>query len=174
MPGGGIAKLLDGSATFGPKISAGLQSKGVVKGTADYESFLLAAQTLLDSADPINYTAGVVDGRGILMFEVVGNGAENLPDQVVPNDLMANVPAGTVPSPLAGSAPLASLMDLTQVSTTTTGTDLALVRFTAGDHSSFLDPSTSAVVTTVMHGAMATFLATDGGAVSISHEDVVK
>ena len=35
MPGGGIAKLLDGSPTFGPEIAAGLQAQaGISKGTA--------------------------------------------------------------------------------------------------------------------------------------------
>jgi dienelactone hydrolase len=174
MPGGGIAKLLDGSVSFGPKIAAGLGAKGVIKGTADFESFLGAAQTLLDSADPINYAAAATAERGILMFEVVGDGAENLPDQVVPNNVMALAPVGTVPSPLAGTDPLAALMGLTSVSTMTTDSDLALVRFTAGDHGSILSPVASPLVTSVMQNAMATFLATDGGTVSISNETVVK
>ncbi len=161
MPGGGIAKLLDGSASFGPKIEAGLAAKGVVKGSADYESFMGAAQTLIDSADPINYAADIGAGRGVLLFEVLG-------DAVVPNNVLTDAPAGTVPSPLAGTDPLAFFMGLQAVNVTTTGTDLQTqLRFTAGDHSSILDPTSSLAVTQAMQKAMATFLATDGGVVDV-------
>lgn len=175
MPGGGIAKLLDGSITFGPRISAGLAAKGVLKGTAAYESFLGATQTVIDSADPINYTTATVNGRGVLLFEVIGNGANSLPDQVVPNNVMAKAPAGTVRSPLAGTDPLATYLGLTPVSSTTSNSSQkAWLRFTAGDHGSILSPTASPAVTTVMQGAMATFLATNGATVSISDVTVVQ
>lgn len=168
MPGGGVAKLLDGSASFGPKIAAGLAAKGVLKGTADYESFLGAAQTLIDSGDPINYATATTSGRGVLLFEVVGDGAGFLPDQVVPNNVLANAPAGTVPSPLAGTDPFATVMGLTRLTTTTAGlSQKAWMRFTAGDHSSLLSPTASMAVTAVMQEAMATFLASDGNLVAI-------
>ncbi len=168
MPGGGIAKLLDGSATFGPRIAAGLAGNGVVKGTATYESFLGATQTVIDSGDPINYATTVGTGRGMLLFEVLG-------DQVVPNNVMADAPVGTVPSPLAGTDPLAFFMGLQSLSTTTTGTDLqAQLRFISGDHSSILDPTGDALVTSVMQTAMATFLATDGATVTVSDPSVLE
>jgi dienelactone hydrolase len=176
MPGGGIAKLLDGSATFGPRIAAGLAAKGVLKGSADYESFLGATQTVIDSADPINYTAATASERGILLFEVIGDGANSLPDQVVPNNVMAKAPAGTVRAPLAGTDPLATYQGLTpMINSTTSNSNLkAWLRFTAGDHGSILSPAASPVVTTVMQGAMATFLATNGATVSISDVTVVQ
>ncbi|MBE0504615.1 MAG: Ig-like domain-containing protein [Desulfuromonadales bacterium] len=175
MPGGGIAKLLDGSASFGPKIAAGLATKGVIKGTAAYESFLGATQTVIDSADPINYTAATVTGRGVLLFEVVGDGAGALPDQVVPNNVMAKAPVGTVRAPLAGTDPLAAFMGLTPISSTTSNSSLkAWLRFTAGDHASILSPAASPAVTTVMQGAMATFLATNGATVAIADTTVVQ
>lgn len=175
MPGGGIAKLLDGSATFGPKIAAGLATKGVIKGTSAYESFLGATQTVIDSADPINYTTATGSGRGVLLFEVVGDGADSLPDQVVPNNVMAKAPVGTVRAPLAGTDPLAAFMGLTPISSTTSNSSLkAWLRFTAGDHASILSPAASPAVTTVMQGAMATFLATNGATVSISNTTVVQ
>lgn len=169
MPGGGIAKLLDGSASFGPQVAAGLATKGVLKGSADYESFLGAAQTVIDSADPLNYATATTSGRGVLLFEVVGDGAGSLPDQVVPNNVFANAPVGTVPSPLAGTDPLATFMGLTRLTTTTTGlSQKAWMRFTAGDHSSLLSPAASLAVTSVMQEAMATFLASDGSLVAIA------
>lgn len=169
MPGGGIAKLLDGSASFGPQIAAGLAAKGVVKGSAEYESFLGAAQTVIDSGDPINYAPATSSGRGVLLFEVVGDGAGSLPDQVVPNNVLANAPAGTVPSPLAGTDPLATFMGLTRLTTTTAGlSQKAWMRFTTGDHASLLSPAASLAATTVMQEAMATFLASNGNLVAIS------
>lgn len=169
MPGGGIAKLLDGSASFGHQIAAGLAAKGVLKGTADYESFLGAAQTVIDSGDPINYASATTSGRGLLLFEVVGDGAGSLPDQVVPNNVLANAPAGTVPSPLAGTDPLATFMGLTRLTTTTAGlSQKAWMRFTVGDHASLLSPTASLAATSVMQEAMATFLATDGGLVAVT------
>ncbi len=190
MPGGGIAKLLDGSATFGPVIEAGLAAAGVVKGTAEYESFMGAAQTLMDSGDPINYTQAsnptrdTVSGRGVLMFEIVGDGSDNLPDQVIPNNVMALAPSGTIPAPLSGTDPLFTYMGLLPASTyiglmpanaTVSGTDLKqVVYFTAGDHSSILDPGANGIVTAVMQTAVATFFATDGDTLTISDTSVVE
>ncbi len=181
MPGGGIAKLLDGSARFGPVIAAGLAGAGVVKGSADYESFMAAAQTLIDSGDPINYTQAshpardAASGRGVLMFEIVGDGEGNLPDQVIPNNVMALAPAGTVPAPLSGSDPLATALGLTPASNSETGSNLKrVIRFTAGDHSSILDPSANETVTTVMQTAIAAFLASDGDTLTISDTSVVQ
>jgi alpha-beta hydrolase superfamily lysophospholipase len=58
-PGGGIAKLLDASAAFGPVVSGGLAGQGVLEGTSNYEQFLFFAQTVVDSGDPLNYTAAL-------------------------------------------------------------------------------------------------------------------
>ncbi len=181
MPGGGIAKLLDGSATFGPVIAAGLAAAGVNKGSVEYESFMGAAQALMDSGDPINYTQAsnpsrdTASGRGVLMFEVIGDGGSNLPDQVIPNNVTSLAPSDTVMAPLSGTDPLFTYMGLTPVSTSVSGTDLKhVVRFTVGDHSSLLDPTGSAAVTAVMQTAMTTFFATGGGTLTISDTSVVE
>ncbi len=177
MPGSGIAKLLDGSATFGPVIAAGLaDAAGVIKGSADYETFMAAAQTLLDSGDPGNYASAATTGRGILQFEIVGDGDSILPDQVIPINVLADAPTGTVPAPLSGTDPLATLMGLSNVSTSTVGSgaQLAQIRFSVGDHRSLLDPTASSVATTVMQTAMTTFLAANGLTVYISDTSVVE
>ncbi len=181
MPGGGIAKLLDGSASFGPVIAAGLAGVGVVKGTADYESFLAAAQTLIDSGDPINYTQASnptrdsASGRGVLMIEVIGDGDSNLPDQVIPNNVTTLAPADTVAAPLSGSDPLFNYLGLTPASDSVSGTNLKhVLRFTSGDHRSILDPTANATVTTVMQTAIATFLASDGNTFTVSDTSVVQ
>lgn len=168
MAGGGIGKMFDGSAVFGPRLESGLAAKGVLKGSADYESFIGAFQTVVDTADPINYAAYTTVGRDVLLFEV-------LDDQAVPNNVMADAPAGTVPSPLAGTDPLAFFMGLEVVDTTTTGSEFkAQLCFISGDHSSLLDPTSDPLVTSVMQGAMATFLATDGGMIVVADDTVLE
>ena len=62
---GGIAKLLDSSASFEPIVTAGLAAAaGITKPSSSYESFLIAAQTLLDSTDPINFSTTIGAPQG--------------------------------------------------------------------------------------------------------------
>ncbi len=86
VPGGSIARFAEASASFGPVIRAGLASKGVYPGTAEYESFFLVWQTVLDSADPINWAAAAATNTPILLHEVIN-------DQVIP-ELCAHLTAG--------------------------------------------------------------------------------
>ncbi len=179
-PGGGIAKLLDGSVSIGPEITAGLAAAaGLTKGTSEYEAFFGAAQTVLDAADPINYAAATASGRGLMMFEVIGDGALNLPDQVVPNHVgtlakvFKDAPVGTAPAPLSGTDPLSSQMVLTRVSGASAsagavGGGTPWLRFTGGDHGSILNPTASLLVTQTMQTAAVGFLAGGGLGFDIS------
>lgn len=181
MPGASLAKLLDGSASFGPVIAAGLAASGVVKGTADYEAFLGAAQTVIDPADPINYVDRVRSGRGVLLFEVIG-------DLVIPNTVPdANTPANTTPGLLAGTAPFATFAGLTQYNASASGSNLAAwVRFSTDNdgnahHGSVLTPddatdSASAVSAAVffeMQSELATFLASDGAVLTVTDDTYI-
>ncbi len=152
MPGGGIAQLLNGSESFGPKIRAGLEAKGVSAGTPEFDAFFIAAQTVLDSADPINFGVAAVAKHLIHMTEVIG-GNSSPSDQVIPNRVEG--------APLSGTEPLAAVMSLPAV-TVPGGTGPGIVRFTAGDHSSILRPTASLDVTLEMQTETATFLATNG------------
>ncbi len=70
VPGGGIAQLLNGSPTFGPQIRAGLAAAaGLQPGTPQFDQFFLIAQTVIDSADPINWAA-FAGNKAILLHEV--------------------------------------------------------------------------------------------------------
>jgi len=175
MSGGGIAKLLDGSAAFGPVIEAGLGLSGVNKGTAEFESFLASAQMMIDAGDPINYASTIADAaytQGVLMFEVVGDGATNPSDLVVPNSVPdTNDTSSTVPAALSGTEPLITNMGLIQYNADNATTNLkAVVKFSAGHHSSLLKSTdandevdaTSAIVMTEMQTQAAEFLNTDG------------
>ncbi len=168
VPGGGIARLLEASPTFGPRIRAGLAaSAGLQPGTATYDSFFGATQQVIDSADPVNYAFATAQ-KSILLHEVVGNGTDVLPDQVIPNAV-----AG---APLSGTEPLIRSMGLsTLTSTTLSDTRVrGVVRFVAGDHGSLLSTEASLLATREMQGQMASFLASGGTAVLIQNTAVIR
>ncbi len=160
-PGGGIANLLIGSPTFGPRIIAGLAAAGVQQGTAEFNLFVLATQTVVDAADPVNLGANASLLNNILLHEILG-------DQVVTN---------TVPgAPLSGTEPLIAAMGLTSYSESAFNPDGldAAVRFTAGDHGSLLSPAASPAATAEMQGQMAAFQATGGTTLNITNTDVIQ
>ena len=164
VPGGGVAGLLAGSPTFGPIINAGLAQAGITPGTPDYDAFLGAAQTVVDSGDSINF-AFATAGKSILAQEVVGD-ATHLPDQVIPN----SVPT----APLSGTEPLLAALGLSSLTSTTAGPSIrGAVRFTQGVHGSLLDPTSSPAVTAEMQGEMATMLVSGGQLVRISDPSVI-
>ncbi len=175
VPGGGIARLLDGSLTFGPRIRAGLAASGVVAGTPTFDSFLGAAQQAIDSADPVNFAAvASAAGNRILLHEVVGvpggTVAEgNATDQVIPNSV-----AG---APLSGTEPLIRALGLASVTgpiaPDANGLRVA-VRFVAGDHGSILSPAASPAATAEMQGQMASFIVSNGTAVQVSNTSVIR
>ncbi len=138
-----------------------------------FAQFTFIAQTVTDAGDPINYVnALAATETPTLLFEVVGNGADNLPDQVVTN---------TAPStPLGGTEPLISLLGLPGVSETTQGS--GAVRFAYGHHGSILDPrpndaspdaEKSARVTQEMQTQMAGFYATKGQVIMVNDPEVI-
>lgn len=165
-PGGGLARMLDGSPTFGPRIRAGLAQAGVEAGTPDFDSFLGAAQTVIDSGDPINF-AFATAGKRILLQEIVGDGADVPPDMVVPNRV-----AG---APLSGTEPLIAAMGLQSITGTTQSASgiRGVVRFLRGDHGSLLDPASFPDATAEMQGEMASMLVSDGHAVQVANPSVI-
>jgi hypothetical protein len=160
-PGGGIANLLLGSPTFGPRIIAGLAAAGVEQGTTEFNLFMLATQTVIDSADPINHGANASLVNNVLLHEIIG-------DQVITN---------TVPNaPLSGTEPLIAAMGLTSYSESAfdaAGID-GVVRFIEGDHGSLLSPAASLAATVEMQKQLAAFQATLGTTVNINDSSVVQ
>ncbi|WP_295686464.1 hypothetical protein [uncultured Nevskia sp.] len=187
--GGGIGKLLDGSAAFGPRISAGLlASAGIAEGSDNYETFTRFAQTLVDSGDPQNYAVAARAAHPIYASEVIGDG-------VVPNVVVSNCSTSTAGLSCSNSASadrvlLAGLLSGTEPLLRTLGlqiigplivpyaaqapligTDLGVaVQFADGNHGSILDPgldATSAAVTCEMQRQAASFLASNGTALPL-------
>ena len=166
VPGGGIARLLDGSVSIGPQIRAGLSQAGVEQGTPEYDQFFLAAQTAVDSADPINF-ARFTGGKALLLQEVVGSDSSPS-DQVVPN----NVPG----APLSGTDPLIAALGLNVIDSSAQSADPIRVatRFTSGEHGSLLDPTSAPAVTAEMQGEMASLFLSGGHAVQVTNPAVLK
>ena len=218
-PGGTFSKLIDASASFGPRVSSGLGCSGVFEGTDTYETFLRFAQHLTDPGDAINYAVAANANHPIHMIEVIN-------DAVVPNSTESTCPstlpaglsvtaAGTTPTDvlaanaaagstllaacpgsasqdetinsgfLSGTDPLVALMglDVTGPITAATVTPTCVsgdrvVQFAAGtaEHSTLLTPDNSATptpdadflaATLEMQGEIASFLASNGAAISI-------
>ena len=166
VPGGGIAQLLNGSPTFGPQIRAGLGAAGIQPGTPDFDQFLLITQTVIDSADPVNYGFASQTDR-LLMHLAIGGGSV-LPDQVVP----INVPG----APLSGGNPLAAVLGLQSITASTTNANgiRGVTRFIQGDHGSLLSPTASAATTAEMQGQMASFVVSNGTAVQVQNTTVIR
>ncbi|BBP45318.1 lipase [Thiosulfatimonas sediminis] len=167
MPGLQMAYLLSGSSNYAPEIAAGLAANGIQVPSAEYQQFLLAAQTVVETADPLNYVTELTNPT--LLFEVVGDGGDNLPDQTIPN----SVPM----APLAGTNPWIRLQGLNEL--TGSGAvegQLGVMKFTDGYHGSILIPSDEddQLVTQTMQEAMASFLATGGTSVSVSDDSTIK
>lgn len=153
VPGGGIAKLLDASKSFGPRIKAGLGCLGVVEGTDNFETFLRFAQHLTDPGDPINFAVAANTNHPIHMIEVIG-------DLVVPNSAATATPGTAtqdqtaIAAFLSGTDPLYTLMGLAVTGPITAGTGTAapasadrVVQFAAGtaQHGSLLTPDADSV-----------------------------
>jgi hypothetical protein len=139
----------------------------VQPGSPEFNRFLGAAQQVLDPVDPINYGFASAQ-NAILLQEVIGNGSDFLPDQVIPN----SVPG----APLSGTEPLIRALGLPALTATTQAANgvRGAVRFTAGDHGSLLSPAASLAATVEMQGQMASLLSTGGAAVLIQDTSVIK
>ncbi len=127
--------------------------------------FAFAAQTVLDAGDPNNYAQTMTATTPVHMMTVVGDGGDNLPDQVIPV---------TTSLPLAGQAPFAAIAGLEQISVTATGDPVSgLVLFNQGAHASSLSPEASAAATTEMQREVAGFLSSDATIIPITDTSVV-
>ena len=163
VPGGGIARLLDGSATFGPIIRKGLAEAGLQAGTADYDTFMAVTQMIVDPADPIVLvTTNAAATHPIHLTEVVGVNGMNS-DKVIPNRV-----AG---APLSGTEPLISMMGLKKVTATSAGS--GAVRFSAGEHASLLRPDESLATTVEMQRQSVIFQANRGAAIVVTDPSVI-
>jgi hypothetical protein len=121
---------------------------------------------MMDAADPINYVATLGMNTPTHVMTVVGDGGDNLPDQVIPV---------TTSVPLSGQDAYVEQAGLSQVSASAqSATPLSgYMLFNAGAHGSSLSPDANAAVTLEMQTQIANFLASGGRNVVITNTDVV-
>ncbi|WP_432459327.1 VolA/Pla-1 family phospholipase [Agarivorans sp. QJM3NY_25] len=101
--------------------------------------FSSLAQTVVDGADPLNFSQNGF-AMPVLLHEVVGDGSSESGDQTIPNRV-----AGL---PLIGTEPLISAMGLEGTEVTSAGS--YAVRFSQGAHASLISPSASIATTLEM------------------------
>jgi hypothetical protein len=161
-PGGGIARFLNASGWVGPLVEGILAQAGIEKGTADYEQFLTAWQTVLDSADPINWSAETAANTPIMLHEVIDN-------FVIPN----YVPG----APLSGTEPMIAVMGLDSYSTSQASPDglRSAARYVPpAEHAVLLSPTRgSPAAFFEMQKQMASFIASHGGAIVVTDESTM-
>lgn len=133
------------------------------------QSYSFAAQSVLDSADPINLGSGIAADFPLFATEIVGDGALSLSDRVIPNSIAT--------APLGGTEPLFKVLAL-QPLTATGAANHRAARFVAGGHSSLLAPDENfdptGAVTTEMQTQFGSFFASGGTAVKVTDASLLK
>jgi Pla-1/cef family extracellular lipase len=141
------------------------------------QQFVYAAQTALDSGDPLNYASAVQQLQTPIYMSVVTGGVEgNKADTVIPP---------TTANPLSGSTPLARMMGLQTVSDTqTSATPMSyVVNFSQGNHGSIVTtsfrenalgtPQGHAMATVEMQTQLVSFLKSKGLYLQITNPAVI-
>ncbi|WOX52480.1 lipase [Aeromonas sp. CD] len=150
---------------FLPSLSATQQATAA----STLQSYSFAAQSVLDSADPINLGSGIQSSVPLFATEIVGDGALSLSDQVIPNSIAS--------APLGGTEPLFKVLALQPLTATGAASHNA-ARFVAGGHSSLLAPDEnfdpSGDVTTEMQSQFASFFMSGGTAVKVTNGSLLK
>ncbi len=150
---------------FLPSLSATQQAAAA----STLQSYSFAAQSVLDSADPINLGSGIKSDFPLFATEIVGDGALSLSDQVIPNSIAS--------APLGGTEPLFKVLALQPLTATGAASHNA-ARFVAGGHSSLLAPDEnfdpSGDVTTEMQSEFASFFMSGGTAVKVTDPTLLK
>ena len=185
VPGAGIPRLLQESVSLGPTVIGGLAAAGIAFPSAAFDQFMFAAQTAIDTGEPLNYLAPLLTtGTPIFAQEVVGDGTTNdlfgLPDQVIPNTVASG--------PLSGTEPMLALLGLSSVSGPgAVATAAGVARFTQGAHSSLLTPTPDvngdgvseadaslSAANTEMLGQVVSWLVSAGASVTVTDTTVVQ
>lgn len=144
-----VAQVLVNSMSFAPVINGGLANSGVNVGTTNYERFLYAAQTAMDSGDPVNFMETLAKLGVPVLVQQINN------DAVIPN--------GAAGAPLMGTTAMASLLGTTQLGLGATQLGRGYVKHTAGGHSSLLRPEGGAPqVTAELQTQVVTFVLNNG------------
>jgi triacylglycerol lipase len=132
------------------------------------QSYSFAAQSVLDSADPINLGSGIAADFPLFATEIVGDGALSLSDRVIPNSIAT--------APLGGTEPLFKVLALQPLTATGAANHSGPLR--GRGHSSLLAPDENfdptGAVTTEMQTQFGSFFASGGTAVKVTDASLLK
>lgn len=157
------AQLRDAAKNF----FAALTSAQLAEVNSIFAEFGFAAQSILDAADPTAYAEILGSNTPVHFMTVVGDGGDNLPDQV--NPVVTSLP-------LSGQNPMAAMIGLDQVTSTVSsdsGTVSGQVRFNSGAHASSLSPASSAAVTREMQLQVSGFIKSEAMAIPVTDTSVI-
>lgn len=139
---------------------------------ASFNQFAFAAQTVMDTVDPINHSAFVPKELPVYLAQVKN-------DLVIPNYTpLGQTVAGTdIPVPYSPFTGTTSLLKTSALTPTTVSIKDTVVRnatlFNAGVHSSLLDPKPSKAVTAEMQSEVHSFISSNGKELTISDNSVL-
>ncbi len=143
-----------------------------------FAEFAFAAQTVTDAGDPANYAAMMTaTSTPTHLIEVIGNGDDNLSDQVIPNSVSS--------TPFGGTEGAIALLGLEGISEELLDEEIPVsgaVRFLFGHHGSILDPSAGSrgeapnaaltgAATAEMQSQVANFFSTNGHLIFVQQAD---
>ncbi|WP_325893386.1 VolA/Pla-1 family phospholipase [Grimontia sp. NTOU-MAR1] len=156
------------SALIGAGDSESTQSLAAMYNS--FNSYAYAAQTILDTVDPINH-GGLISENVPVYLASVAN------DQVIPNQLQRTPVTGAILepySPFGGTLPLIPVMDLSATTSPQSGSVVkSALLFTEGDHSSLNGTPASTTATEVMRNSISSFVLGDGTSLTISNSSVL-
>ncbi|MCC4797531.1 hypothetical protein BCT30_17300 [Enterovibrio norvegicus] len=159
---------------FEPYLLSIGQEAALQEAYTNFNSYAFAAQSILDSVDPINH-AGLIDaGLPVYLASVAG-------DSTIPNklDQSTTVEGSSVLepySPFGGTLPLIgeNFLKLTTTTESKSGSILkSALLFTEGGHSSLLNADASSATTTEMQSQIASVIAGDGTILTVDDNSVL-
>ena len=137
-----------------------------------FTQFAYAAQTVLDSVDPINHSLLVPSTASVYLTQVKND--ETIPNMTTIGETVTGTNIPVPYSPFTGTTPLLKTMNLTPTGVSINGTLVRnAVLFNGGAHSSLLDPSAYESVTVEMQNEMHSFINSDGKTLSIENNNVI-
>ncbi|MCG3863009.1 MULTISPECIES: VolA/Pla-1 family phospholipase [unclassified Photobacterium] len=137
-----------------------------------FTQFAYAAQTVLDSVDPINHSLLVPSTTSVYLTQVQND--QTIPNLTPPGTTVTGTEIPVPYSPFTGTTPLLNTMQLVPTTASINGTLVRnAVLFNVGSHSSLLDPSSDAAVTSEMQSEMHSFINGDGKTLTITDTNVL-
>lgn len=137
------------------EFEASLSEQDLAELNSTFNAFAFAAQTVIDSSDPVNYAQRLTATETPTLIQVVVGGGVNDDGSTALTDQVNPVSTSL---PLFGSQAFADIAGIPKVSSTTEGS--GIVRFITGGHPSLLLTEPSVATFTEMQSQMSAFFAT--------------